>query len=108
MSSTTPRLTELATQLAAFLGSESARADEIGPTTQNNTMDIDPDDFLFDDAIYHAAFTTVLEGVEHVERWIAVEKTRLLLLLKVLRTRIPVPLIHGQRTKSRMEDTFDR
>ena len=30
-------------------------------------MDINPDDDLFDDAIYHAVFATVLEEVEHTQ-----------------------------------------
>jgi hypothetical protein len=30
-------------------------------------MDIDPDDDLFNDAIYHAVFATVLEGEEHIQ-----------------------------------------
>jgi len=30
-------------------------------------MDIDPDDDLFDDSIYHAVFATMLEGVEHIQ-----------------------------------------
>jgi hypothetical protein len=30
-------------------------------------MDVDPDNDLFDDAIYHAVFATVLEGLEHIQ-----------------------------------------